>query len=58
LKVGRLDGRKFATRPEAMDELVSWLTFYNDRPIHSSLGDVSPMQFEQRWHAAQRKDAA
>ena len=58
LKVGRLDGRKFATRREAMDEVVRWLTFYNYRRLHSSLGYVSPMQFEQRWHAAQRKDAA
>ena len=58
LKVGRLDGRKFATRRDAMDEVVSWLTFYNYRRLHSSLGYVSPMQFEQRWHATQRKDAA
>ena len=58
LKVGGLDGRKFATRREAMDEVVGWLTFYNYRRLHSSLGYVSPMRFEQRWHAAQRKDAA
>jgi transposase InsO family protein len=58
LKVGRLAGQKFATRREAMDEVVSWVTFYNHRRLHSSLGYVSPMQFEQRWHAAQRKDAA
>jgi putative transposase len=58
LKVGRLAGQKFATSREAMDEVVSWLTFYNHRRLHSSLGYVSPMQFEQRWHAAQRKDAA
>lgn len=58
LKVGRLYGRKFATRRQAMDEVIAWLTFYNHRRLHSSLGYVSPMQFEQSWHAAQRKNAA
>ena len=58
LKVGRLYGRKFATRREAMDEVIAWLTFYNHRRLHSSLGYVSPMQFEKSWHAAQRKNAA
>jgi len=26
--------------------------------LHSTLGYLSPMQFEQRWYAAQRKKAA
>lgn len=29
LKVGRLNGRRFATRREAMDEVIDWLSFYN-----------------------------
>ncbi len=58
LKVGRLYGRKFATRRQAMDEVIAWLTFYNHRRLHSSLGYVSPMQFEKSWHAAQLKNAA
>jgi len=29
LKVGRLYGRRFATRREAMDEAIDWLNFYN-----------------------------
>ena len=52
LKVGRLYGRRFATRRDAMDEVMDWLTFYNHRRLHSSLGYVSPMTFEQRWTAA------
>jgi hypothetical protein len=58
LKVGRLYGRKFQTRRQAMDEVIDWMTFYNHRRIHSTLGYVSPMQFEKSWHAAQLKKAA
>jgi transposase InsO family protein len=58
LKVGRLHGMKFATRRAAMDEIVDWLTFYNHRRLHSTLGYVSPMQFERAWLAAQQRQAA
>ncbi len=56
LKVGRLYGRRFATRREAMDEVMDWLAFYNHKRLHSTLGYVSPMTFEQRWIAAQQQD--
>ena len=56
LKVGRLYGRRFATRREAMDEVINWLNFYNHKRLHSTLGYVSPMTFEQRWTAAQQQD--
>ena len=58
LKVGRLHGKRFATRRQAMDEVIDWLTFYNHRRLHSTLGYVSPMRFEANWHAAQAKKAA
>nr|AAS83411.1 putative transposase OCP [uncultured Ralstonia sp.] len=58
LKVGRLHGKRFKTRRDAMDEIVDWLTFYNHRRLHSSLGYVSPMQFERAWLAAQKRQAA
>ena len=58
LKVGRLHGMKFATRRAAMDEVIDWLTFYNHRRLHSTLGYVSPMQFERAWLAAQTRQAA
>lgn len=38
-----------------MDEVMDWLTFYNHKRLHSTLGYVSPMTFEQRWYAAQRQ---
>ena len=56
LKVGRLYGRRYATRRQAMDEVVDWLNFYNHKRLHSTLGYVSPMTFEQRWIAAQQQD--
>jgi transposase InsO family protein len=58
LKVGRLYGKKFATQRQAMDEIIDWLTFYNHRRLHSTLGYVSPMRFEENWHAGQSKKAA
>ncbi len=58
LKVGRLYGKTFATQREAMDEIIDWLTFYNHRRLHSTLGYVSPMRFEKNWHAAQQDKAA
>lgn len=56
LKVARLHGRRFATRREAMDEVMDWLGFYNSTRLHQTLGYVSPMAFEQRWFAAQQQD--
>jgi putative transposase len=58
LKVARLHGRRFETRRQAMDEVIDWLSFYNHRRLHSTLGYVSPMQFERAWLAAQDKRAA
>ena len=58
LKVGRLYGKRFATHRDAMDEVIDWLTFYNHRRLHSTLGYISPMKFEENWHAGQSKKAA
>ncbi len=58
LKTASLHGRKFTTRQEAMDVVLDWMAFYNHRRLHSTLGYLSPMQCEERWHAAQRKKAA
>lgn len=58
LKTASLYGNKFTTRQEAMDTVMDWMAFYNHRRLHSTLGYLSPMQYEERWHAAQRKKAA
>jgi IS5 family transposase len=43
---------------KARDAVLNWMAFYNHSRLHSSLGYLSPMQFEQRWYEAQRKKAA
>ena len=58
LKVARIHGRRFETRRQAMDEIIDWLTFYNHGRLHSTLGYVSPMKFEENWLANQSRLAA
>lgn len=55
LKVERLHGMRFANRRAAKDEVIDWLLWYNSCRLHSTLGYISPMQYEQRWLAAQSK---
>ena len=58
LKMASLYGRKFATRRESMDTVLDWMAFYDHRRLHSTLGYLSPVQYERRWYEAQRKKAA
>ena len=58
LKVERLHGQRFETIRAAKDETISWLLWYNRTRMHSTLGYVSPMQFEQEWTDAAVKIAA
>jgi len=58
LKVGRLCGRRFARLRQLMDEVIDWLSFYNNRRLHCTLGYVSPMKFEEWWRAGQLNEAA
>jgi transposase InsO family protein len=37
---------------------MDWIAFDNHARLYSALGYLSPMQFEQRWRAAQDKVAA
>jgi len=49
LKVERIHGQRFETIRQAKDETLAWLLWYNQTRMHSTLGYVSPIQFEQRW---------
>ena len=54
----RLYGLRFDTRRQAKDEVMDWIAFYNHRRLHSTLGYISPMAFEQKWLAQQISLAA
>ena len=58
LKGACILGVRFETRRAVMDEVIDWLTFYNHRRLHSTLGYLSPMQFEKKWLAEQTEQAA
>jgi putative transposase len=58
LKVERLHGQRFTSRRQAKDEGVAWLLWYNRPRLHSTRAYVSPMQFEENWHAAQPRQAS
>ena len=56
--MGRLYGKKFATQRQATNGVIDWLTFYNHRRLHATLGYISPMRFDEKRHAGQATKAA
>jgi len=58
VKVERLHGQRFQTIRQAKDEVIAWLLWYNRTRMHSTLGYVSPMEFEQDWNQAPLSKAA
>lgn len=49
LKVELVQGRNYATRKEARSEIFEYIEgFYNTKRRHSTLGYLSPVQFEQK----------
>ncbi len=57
LKVERLHGEKFLTLRAAKDAVMSWIVWYNQKRMHSTIGYQSPVEFEQAWRR-QREAAA
>ena len=50
-KVECVHGEHFRTRAEAEQALIEYIGYYNTERRHSSLGNLSPAEFERRWHA-------
>ena len=58
LKVARIHGKVFKSGREAKDDVIDWINFYNATRLHSTLGYVSPMNFEKSWRESQLRNAA
>jgi putative transposase len=51
LKCERVDGSNYPTRAEARTDIFAYIEgFYNRNRLHSSLGYLSPEEFERRFH--------
>ncbi len=49
---------RFDTRSEARRAIFAWIHTYNHRRLHSSLGYVPPIEWEQRYRQPQADLAA
>ena len=49
LKVERLHGKHFQTIRQAKDEVLDWWLWYNQTRMHSTLGYLSPVEYETQW---------
>jgi len=56
-KVECVHGELFKTRAQAKRVIMEYIGYYNTERRHSSLGNVTPAQFERRWRAAKEKSA-
>ena len=58
LKEERVHWRNYQTRLEAKQDILNYITmFYNSQRLHSSLGYMSPNQFENRYRELMKKVA-
>jgi putative transposase len=52
IKKDLIHRRRFSTRSQATLAMVNYIvSWYNPKRIHSTLGDLSPMEFEQEYYA-------
>jgi transposase InsO family protein len=51
LKVECVHDEHFQTREQARQAIVQYIGYYNTERRHSSLGNITPAQYERRWRA-------
>jgi transposase InsO family protein len=49
LKRKLVSRRRFATRPEARRAIIAWINHDDVRRLHSSVGNVTPIEWELRY---------
>jgi transposase InsO family protein len=54
MKVERVYDEHYATRQQAIDDLIEYIGYYNTERRHSALDYDSPVQFERRWAMQQQ----
>lgn len=53
LKVECVNRQNYATRQQARQDVLEFIGYYNHDRAHSSLGNLTPVEFEQAWLANQ-----
>ncbi|MDW7999135.1 MAG: integrase core domain-containing protein, partial [Thermodesulfovibrio sp.] len=49
---------EFSSFEEAKERIWEWIRFYNRFYVHSSLGYLSPEEYEIQYYEGQRRDVA
>jgi transposase InsO family protein len=53
LKVECVNRHRYETREQARHDVLDFIGYYNHDRMHSSLGNLTPVAFEQAWLASQ-----
>ncbi len=56
LKVECVNRQRYETRQQARQDVLEFIGYYNHDRAHSSLGNLTPVEFEQTWLARQAKE--